>query len=103
MVTRKAKTYREDEVINFGKFLVDHGAKPKKSTGPFIMRDHYNGPLAYESPLSGKQIDSRSDRHKEMKEFNVREVDPSEKPHREGPRYNNPDWARKRGLNPDQD
>lgn len=86
------------EPINMGKFLVANGAKPKKSKGPFIMRDYYNGPLAYESPLTGLTIDSRSERHKEMKKFDVREVDPSEGAHREKTRYKNPDFARRHGV-----
>lgn len=82
-----AHKFKPDEPINMGRFLVTHGAKPKKSRAPFIIRDYYNGPLAYESPLSGKTIDSRIERQKEMKEFNVREVDPSETPfHRESDR-----------------
>jgi hypothetical protein len=94
-----SKRYKENEPINPGKFLVDHGAKPKKSAGPYIMRDHYNGPLAYESPLSGKKIDSRSAREKEMKEFNVREVDPSETPFRRSEdRTLKPSTAKKHGV-----
>ena len=95
-----AKRYAHDEPINFGKFLIDHGAKPKKSTGPTILRDHYNGSLAYKSPLSQKTIDSRFEREKEMKQFNVREVDPSEGPHRDGSGWNDPSVAIKHGIDP---
>jgi hypothetical protein len=93
------KTYDKDEPINPGKFLADHGAKPKKSDAPFIMRDYYNGPLAYDSPLSGRHIASRDDRRKEMKEFNVREVDPSESPfHRKEDRHIKEESRRKHGM-----
>lgn len=94
------KVYDRAEPINFGKFLADHGAKPKPQTGPFIVRDYYNGPLAYESPLTGRKIDSRFERAKEMKAHNVREVDPSESAfHRkEDRKYNSKAYARARGL-----
>lgn len=95
-----AKTYAKDEVINFGKFLLDHGGgkAKKKQKGPFITRDYYNGSLAYESPLTGRKIDSRAERQKEMKQHNVREIDPSEGPHRDGSRFDRKDWARRRGY-----
>jgi hypothetical protein len=89
------KIYDRNEPINIGKLLADHGARPRRSRAPFVVRDYYNGPLAYESPLSGRWIDSRADRHKEMKAHDVREVDPSEKP-KGG--WNNPEWAKKRGF-----
>jgi hypothetical protein len=94
------KTYAKDEPINIGRFLCDHGAQPRESSGPFIVRDYYNGPLAYQSPLSGRKIDSRSERLKEMREHRVREVDPSEQPfhRREDRRYTAPDHAARRGL-----
>ena len=38
----------------------------------------------YESPLSGKVIDGRRERREEMKAFDVREVDPSERPYGAG-------------------
>ena len=34
--------------------------------------------VTYKSPLSGKEITSRSQRREEMKQYGVREVDPSE-------------------------
>lgn len=96
-----AKTYKPDEPINPGRFLVDHGARSKKSKAPFIMRDYYNGPLAYESPLTGRTIDSRSERQKEMKAHNVREVDPSETPfHRKEDRTVSEKSAKKLGKRP---
>lgn len=52
----------------------------------------------YKSPLSGKEITSRSERREEMKRFNVREIEPSEGPHRDGSRYNNKDFMRKHGI-----
>lgn len=95
------KTYDENEPINIGRFLADHGAKPKPSEAPFIMRDYYASTLAYESPLTGKTINSRSERQKEMKEHNVREVDPSESPfHREGDRTIKAKNAKKAGIDP---
>ena len=95
------KIYDPGEPINPGRFLVDHGAQPNPKKGPFVLRDYYNGSLAYKSPLTGRQIDSRFDRVKEMKAHNVREVDPSESAfHRPADRkYNAPDLAARRGLN----
>lgn len=49
----------------------------------------------YISPLSGVEVSSRRERREEMKIHNVREVDPSEGPHRDGSRYNNPDFINK--------
>jgi hypothetical protein len=40
---------------------------------PFVVSD-----VTYKSPLSGKEVTSRSQRREEMKIHNVREVDPSE-------------------------
>ncbi len=40
---------------------------------PMVVKD-----VTYKSPLSGKEITSRSERREEMKRHNVREVDPSE-------------------------
>lgn len=41
---------------------------------PYVVRD-----VSYKSPLSGKEITSRSQRREEMKIHGVREVDPSER------------------------
>jgi len=41
---------------------------------PYVVRD-----VSYKSPLSGKEITSRSQRREEMKVHQVREVDPSER------------------------
>jgi hypothetical protein len=43
---------------------------------PFIQTDLPQ----YVSPLSGKVIDGRRERREEMKKYDVREVDPSERP-----------------------
>lgn len=70
-----------------GKFLVAHGWEPpppSKHKTIHFMRDV----TPYRSPLSQKEITSRSQRREEMKEFNVREVDPSEGPHRDKSVYN---------------
>jgi hypothetical protein len=95
-----SKRYAKDEAINIGRFLLDlGGTKSRPSTSPTIWRDPYAyGKLAYKSPLSQRQVDSREQRKAEMKEFNVREVDPSEGPHRDKSRFNNPDNAKKYGI-----
>ena len=41
---------------------------------PYVVRD-----VSYKSPLSGKEITSRAQRREEMKVYQVREVDPSER------------------------
>ena len=43
---------------------------------PYIMADL----PAYESPMSSSVVDGRAARREEMKRYNVREVDPSERP-----------------------
>ena len=68
-----------DRPINIGKFLIAHGAKPTKQSKTYIWSDPYSDKLRYISPLSGKEINSRTDRHREMRTHNVREVDTSEK------------------------
>jgi hypothetical protein len=47
---------------------------PDRIASPMLMAD-----VAYKSPLSGKEVTSRSQRREEMKIHGVREVDPSEK------------------------
>ncbi len=47
---------------------------PDRVVSPMIVRD-----ISYKSPLSGKEITSRSQRREEMKVHQVREVDPSER------------------------
>lgn len=51
---------------------------------PYVVSD-----VTYKSPLSGKEITSRSQRREEMKVHGVREVDPSEF----RPTYNTKKWA----------
>jgi hypothetical protein len=70
-----------DQPINIGKFLVQHGARSKKSVAPTVWTDPYsNGKLTYVSPLTGNtEVTSREQRKEEMKKFDVREVDPSER------------------------
>jgi hypothetical protein len=72
---------KTDRPINIGKFLVAHGAKSKKSVAPTMWTDPYsNGKLTYVSPLTGNtEVTSREQRREEMKKFDVREVDPSER------------------------
>jgi hypothetical protein len=48
-------------------------AAPDRIATPFVLSD-----VTYKSPLSGKEITSRSQRREEMKVHGVREVDPSE-------------------------
>lgn len=46
---------------------------PERVCRPMVVKD-----VVYKSPLSGKEITSRSERREEMKRHNVREVDPGE-------------------------
>lgn len=46
---------------------------PERICNPMVIKD-----VTYKSPLSGKEITSRSQRREEMKRHNVREVDPGE-------------------------
>ena len=46
---------------------------PDRVCTPMVVKD-----VTYKSPLSGKEITSRSERREEMKVHNVREVDPGE-------------------------
>lgn len=46
---------------------------PDRIATPMLMKD-----VAYKSPLSGKEVTSRSQRREEMKIHGVREVEPSE-------------------------
>ncbi|HEY1035006.1 MAG TPA: hypothetical protein VGE09_08495 [Pseudoxanthomonas sp.] len=46
---------------------------PDRVCAPMVVKD-----VTYKSPLSGKEITSRSQRREEMKRHNVREVDPGE-------------------------
>jgi hypothetical protein len=48
-------------------------AAPDRIATPFVLSD-----VTYKSPLSGKEITSRSQRREEMKIHGVREVDPGE-------------------------
>lgn len=57
---------------------------PERIAVPMLMRD-----VAYKSPLSGKEITSRSQRLEEMKVHGVREVEPSEY----RPVYRSRKWA----------
>lgn len=57
---------------------------PERVAMPFVMSD-----VHYKSPLSMKEITSRSQRREEMKAHNVREVDPSEY----RPTYRTRKWA----------
>lgn len=59
-------------------------ATPERIASPMLMRD-----VHYKSPLSRKEITSRSQRREEMKIHDVREVDPSE--HK--PVYRSRKWA----------
>lgn len=59
-------------------------AAPDRIASPMLMAD-----VAYKSPLSGKEVTSRSQRREEMKVHNVREVDPSEF----RPVYRSKKWA----------
>jgi len=49
-------------------------AAPDRIASPMLMAD-----VHYKSPLSGKEVTSRSQRREEMKIHGVREVDPSER------------------------
>lgn len=66
------------------KYIYDHAsnsmvevteAPRPKSRFPMIQRDL----PAYMSPLSGREVDGRTARREEMKVYNVREKDPSER------------------------
>ena len=57
---------------------------PERIAVPHVVRD-----VSYKSPLSGKEITSRSQRREEMKTFGVREVAPDEFT----PTYNTRKWA----------
>ena len=46
---------------------------PERVCRPMVVKD-----VVYKSPLSGKEITSRSERREEMKVHGVREVDPGE-------------------------
>ena len=46
---------------------------PERICRPMVVKD-----VVYKSPLSGKEVTSRSQRREEMKQYGVREVDPSE-------------------------
>lgn len=46
---------------------------PERIARPFVVKD-----VTYKSPLSGKEVTSRSQRREEMKIYNVREVSPEE-------------------------
>lgn len=46
---------------------------PDRVCSPVVVKD-----VTYKSPLTGKEITSRSQRREEMKIHNVREVDPGE-------------------------
>lgn len=69
-------------------------APPRQSAGPHFWSDPYSA-RPYVSPLSGREVSSRRERREEMRRFNVREVDPSEGPHRDGSRYSSADFIRK--------
>ena len=59
-------------------------AAPDRIATPMLMKD-----VHYKSPLSGKEVTSRSQRREEMKVHNVRELDPSEYK----PVYRSRKWA----------
>jgi hypothetical protein len=61
-----------------------NGNMPDRVALPMLVRD-----VHYKSPLSGKEITSRSQRREEMKVHNVREVEPSEY----RPVYRSRKWA----------
>lgn len=46
---------------------------PERVCRPMVVKD-----VVYKSPLSGREVTSRSERREEMKRHNVREVDPTE-------------------------
>lgn len=48
-------------------------AAPDRIASPYVVSD-----VTYKSPLSGKEITSRSQRREEMKAHGVREMDPGE-------------------------
>jgi hypothetical protein len=52
----------------------------------------------YVSPLGTGEITSRSQRKEELKRHGLREVEPSEGPHRDGSRYQNQNFMRKHGI-----
>lgn len=61
-----------------------NGNMPDRVALPMLVRD-----VHYKSPLSGKEVTSRSQRREEMKVHNVREVDPTEY----RPVYRSRKWA----------
>lgn len=88
--------------MNIGQFLasLDFESKPKQA-GPHIWRDPYQH-RPYRSPLSGREVSSRAERREEMRVHNVREIEPSEGPHRDGSRYRNKEFMRKHGIPEDR-
>lgn len=79
---------RERYVFRNGEFVERKTGEPmdapERVASPFVMRD-----VHYKSPLSLKEVTSRSQRREEMKVHNVREVDPSEYQ----PVYRSKKWA----------
>lgn len=61
-----------------------NGNMPDRIAMPMLVRD-----VHYKSPLSGKEVTSRSQRREEMKVHGVREVEPSEFT----PVYRSKKWA----------
>lgn len=68
---------RERYVFRNGEFVERKTGEPMSAPDriamPMLMKD-----VHYKSPLSGKEVTSRSQRREEMKVHNVREVEPSE-------------------------
>jgi hypothetical protein len=68
----------------------ERGMVPKDEAPPVSGVFHYWSDIpAYMSPLGTGEITSRTQRKEELKRHGLREVEPSEGPHRDGSRYSN--------------
>jgi hypothetical protein len=77
----------------------EFGMLPKDEAPPLSGVFHYWSDLpAYISPLGTGEITSRSQRREELKRHGLREVEPSEGPHRDGSRYQNEKFIRRHGI-----
>ncbi len=85
-------TYVYDRAID-AMVEVTRGPRPAPRF-PSIQSDY----AAYESPLSGRMVDGRYARREEMKRFDVRELDPSEKPARVPEPDYVKDWRAGKGI-----
>lgn len=77
------------------------GMMPKEEAPPVSGVFHFWSDIpAYISPLGTGEITSRSQRREELKRHGLREVEPSEGPHRDGSRYQSEKFMAKHGITP---